>query len=58
MTVNIVVTRNIYTPKFTQREYHKVPPLSEKTSVGTVILTVHASDRDGVGLGHMCGKFS
>ena len=57
MTVTVVVTRNEFKPKFDREEYKK-DQLSEKTSVGTVILTVHASDRDGVGLGRMCSKFS
>ena len=47
-TVNITVTRNEYSPKFNQGEYRK-ERVSEKTSVGTSILTVQATDRDGVG---------
>ena len=57
-TVNITVTRNEYSPKFSQGEYRK-ERVSEKTSVGTGILTVQATDRDGVGIARVvfvCAK--
>ena len=45
--VNITVTRNEYAPRFAKSEY-RVEKLSEKTAVGETILTVSATDRDGV----------
>jgi protocadherin Fat 4 len=45
-SVIVTVTRNEYTPQFTQGEYRK-DALSEKTLVGTSILRVNAYDRDG-----------
>jgi len=46
-TVNVTVRRNEFEPRFTQSEYRK-SPLAEKTPVGTSIVQVTATDRDGV----------
>ena len=45
--VNVTVTRNEFEPRFTQGEYRR-EAMNEKTAVGTKILTVSASDKDGV----------
>lgn len=45
--VNVTVSRNEFEPRFTMGEF-RVDNLSEKTPVGTSILTVTAEDRDNV----------
>lgn len=46
-TVNIVVARNEFEPRFASSEFRR-DQLSEKVEVGTSIITVRAEDRDGV----------
>ncbi len=46
-TVNITVQRNEFEPRFTSSEFRR-DSLSEKSDVGTSIVTVRAEDRDGV----------
>ena len=45
--VVISVNRNEYPPQFIQGEFRR-DSLSEKTPVGTSVLRVNATDRDGV----------
>ena len=46
-SINVTVKRNEFAPRFTKEEYRK-EGVSEKLPVGTKILTVSASDKDGV----------
>jgi len=46
-TINVTVTRNEYEPHFTKRQYRK-EAVSEKLPVGSKILTLSATDKDGV----------
>ena len=47
--MNVTVTRNEFEPRFERGEY-RTEQLSEKTPVGQSILTVSATDKDGVSL--------
>ena len=46
-TVNVLVARNEFEPRFTSSEFRR-DQLSERVEVGTSIITVRAEDRDGV----------
>ena len=46
-TVNVTVRRNEFAPRFEQSEW-RADNLAEQTSVGTVLLTISATDQDGV----------
>ena len=46
-TVNVIVARNEFEPRFTSSEFRR-DQLSERVDVGTSIITVRAEDRDGV----------
>ena len=54
--VNITVTRNEYPPQFSKGEFRR-EALSEKTPVGSSILRVNATDRDGVRLDWLLSSY-